>query len=330
MRAASRGFRTALAHSRAATRPLASIRSAHTDSTPPPNSNTASASSGSTTHFGFRTIPEESKEDLVRGVFNTVASNYDLMNDAMSLGVHRLWKDSLISLLRPGSRGPVRCIDVAGGTGDIALRILDHARETYGDRETRVDVVDINGEMLKEGQKRFKKTMYHNTPQIAFLEANAQALHAEMFPDNTYDVYTIAFGIRNVTSIPDVLREAHRVLKPGGTFACLEFNKVTNPVLAQYVPPSSLPPRSASDRQQRRLYDQYSFSVIPLLGTILAGDRASYQYLVESIRRFPSQGDFAQMIADAGFATGGNFEGDGGGWRDLWGGIACIHTGVKL
>jgi len=233
------------------------------------------------------------------------------MNDAMSFGVHRLWKDSFISLLRPGSKGPIRCIDVAGGTGDVALRILDHARETRGDRETRVDIVDINGEMLKEGQIRFKKTMYHNTPQVAFIEANAQALQLEIFPDNTYDLYTIAFGIRNVTSIQDVLREAHRVLKPGGTFACLEFNKVTNPLLAQ-------------------LYDQYSFSMIPLLGTILAGDRASYQYLVESIRRFPSQGDFARMIAEAGFAIGGDFEGDGGAWRDLWGGIACVHTGVKL
>jgi len=158
---------------------------------------------------------------------------------------------------------------------------------------------------------RFKKTMYHNTPQVAFIEANAQALPLEFFPDNTYDLYTIAFGIRNVTSIPDVLREAHRVLKPGGTFACLEFNKVTNPLLAQ-------------------LYDQYSFSMIPLLGTILAGDRASYQYLVESIRRFPSQGDFARMITEAGFAVGGGFEDDGGAWRDLWGGIACIHTGVKI
>ena len=119
------------------------------------------------------------------------------------------------------------------------------------------------------------------------------------------------------------------MLKPGGTFACLEFNKVTNPALAQYVPPS-LTRRSVSDSQRCRIYDQYSFSVIPLLGTILAGDRASYQYLVESIRRFPSQSDFAQMIANAGFAVGGNFEGDGGAWRDLWGGIACIHTGVKL
>jgi 2-methoxy-6-polyprenyl-1,4-benzoquinol methylase len=165
------------------------------------------------------------------------------MNDAMSFGVHRLWKDSFISLLRPGSKGHIRCIDVAGGTGDVALRILDHARETRGDRETHVDIVDINGEMLKEGYMRFKKTMYHNTPQVAFIEANAQALPLENFPDNTYDLYTIAFGIRNVTSIPDVLREAHRVLKPGGTFACLEFNKVTNPLLAQYVF-SSLPSSS--------------------------------------------------------------------------------------
>jgi 2-methoxy-6-polyprenyl-1,4-benzoquinol methylase len=116
-----------------------------------------------TTHFGYRTVPEESKESLVRGVFDSVASNYDLMNDAMSLGVHRLWKDEFINLVGPGSKGPMRCIDVAGGTGDIALRILDHAREKYADRETSVDVVDINGEMLAEGYKRFKKTMYHNS-----------------------------------------------------------------------------------------------------------------------------------------------------------------------
>lgn len=247
----------------------------------------------------------------MRGVFDSVASSYDVMNDAMSLGVHRLWKDDFVSLLRPGSKGPIRCIDVAGGTGDIALRMLDWAREKYADREMTVEVVDINGEMLKEGHTRFKKTMYHNTPQVSFHKANAQALPEDKFLSNSYDLYTIAFGIRNVTSISEVLKEAHRVLKPGGTFACLEFNKVTNPLLAQ-------------------VYEQYSFSVIPLLGTILAGDRESYQYLVESIRRFPSQPDFAKMIADAGFATGGNFEGDGGAWRDLWGGIACIHTGIKV
>ncbi|EGN92128.1 hypothetical protein SERLA73DRAFT_117746 [Serpula lacrymans var. lacrymans S7.3] len=262
-----------------------------------------------TTSFGFKTIPEESKESLVKHVFDSVASSYDLMNDASSLGVHRLWKDAFVSTLKPGRKGPLRCIDVAGGTGDIALRILDHARESYADRETTVDVLDINAHMLKEGFTRFKKTMYHNTPQVSFHEANAQDMPHSLFKDDSYDLYTIAFGIRNCTSIPAVLKEAHRVLKPGATFACLEFSKVNNPLFST-------------------LYDQYSFSIIPLMGTILAGDRESYQYLVESIRKFPSQPVFAQMIREAGFATGGDR--DGGAWTDLWGGIACIHTAVKL
>ncbi|KAJ7505411.1 ubiquinone menaquinone biosynthesis methyltransferase UbiE [Mycena galericulata] len=262
-----------------------------------------------TASFGFKTVPEDEKESLVKNVFDSVASSYDLMNDASSLGVHRLWKDTLISTLRPGRKGPLRCIDVAGGTGDIALRILDHAREKYADRETTVEVVDINGQMLKEGFTRFKKTMYHNTPQISFHEANAQELPQPQFADNTYDLYTIAFGIRNCTSIPDVLKEAYRVLKPGGTFACLEFSRVNNPLLSL-------------------AYDQYSFTMIPLLGTILAGDRASYQYLVESIRKFPPQPEFAQMIREAGFSTGKDV--DGGAWTDLWGGIACIHKAVKI
>jgi len=262
-----------------------------------------------TASFGFKTVPEDSKEYLVKDVFDSVAKNYDLMNDASSLGVHRLWKDTYVSSLKPGRKGPIRCLDVAGGTGDIALRILDYVRETYADRETTVEVVDINGEMLKEGIRRFKKTMYHNTPQISFHEANAQALPQDKFPDNNYDLYTIAFGIRNCTSIPAVLKEAYRVLKPGGTFACLEFSRVDNPLLSF-------------------AYDRYSFSIIPLLGTILAGDRDSYQYLVESIRRFPPQAKFAQMVRDAGFTTGDDIE--GGAWTDLWGGIACIHKGVKM
>ncbi|KAG2127836.1 UbiE/COQ5 methyltransferase [Suillus cothurnatus] len=253
--------------------------------------------SGRTASFGFKTVPEESKESLVKGVFDSVASKYDLMNDASSLGVHRLWKDSFVDTLKPG------------GTGDIAIRILDYARENYADRETTVEIVDINAQMLKEGFTRFKKTMYHNTPQVSFHEANAQELPASQFKNDSYDLYTITFGIRNCTSIPAVLSEAYRVLKPGATFACLEFSKVNNPLLST-------------------LYDQYSFTVIPLLGTILAGDRDSYQYLVESIRKFPSQPEFAQMIRDAGFSTGGDF--DGGAWTDLWGGIASIHTGVKI
>ncbi|KDQ62580.1 hypothetical protein JAAARDRAFT_203679 [Jaapia argillacea MUCL 33604] len=285
-------------------------RNLQTPSSPPPTA-TQPPSPDSTTHFGFKQVPSSSKQHLVKEVFDSVSSKYDIMNDAMSLGVHRLWKDSFVSGLDPGKRGPLKVIDVAGGTGDIALRILDYAREKYSDRETSVDVVDINGMMLKEGEKRFKKTMYHNTPQISFQVSNAQSLPPSQFPDNTYDIYTIAFGIRNCTNIPDVLTQAYRVLKPGGVFACLEFSKVENPLLAS-------------------IYDQYSFSIIPLLGTILAGDRESYQYLVESIRKFPSQPDFAQMVREAGFETGKMVEGRGGAWRDLWGGVASVHMGVKV
>ncbi|RPD77433.1 UbiE/COQ5 methyltransferase [Lentinus tigrinus ALCF2SS1-7] len=307
--------RPLLSSARAQPRHLVAVRHNHQNASPAPAASSSSGANVSndqrTTHFGFQTVPEEAKESLVRNVFDSVASSYDVMNDAMSMGVHRLWKDDFVARLKPGARGPLRCIDVAGGTGDIALRILDFAREKYADRETSVDVVDINGEMLKEGFKRFKKTMYHNTPQIAFKEANAQAMPEAEFPSNTYDLYTIAFGIRNCTSVPDVLKEAYRVLKPGGTFACLEFSRVNNPLF-------------------RSIYDQYSFSVIPLLGTLLAGDRASYQYLVESIRRFPPQPEFAKMIQDAGFVTGELHEGKGGAWIDLWDGIASIHTGVKL
>ena len=172
------------------------------------------------------------------------------MNDAMSFGIHRLWKDHYVSKLDP--QGGLKCLDVAGGTGDIAMRILDHARTKYGDRNTSVAMLDINPEMLQEGKKRFAQTMYHNSaspchsspfrassetvsiahvaPQIAFKEANAQSMPESEFPSNTYDLYTIAFGIRNCTSVPDVLKEAYRVLKPGGTFTCLEFSRVNNPL----------------------------------------------------------------------------------------------------
>ncbi|KZO93604.1 UbiE/COQ5 methyltransferase [Calocera viscosa TUFC12733] len=265
----------------------------------------------STTHFGFKTVGTTDKEPMVQSVFSNVASKYDVMNDAMSLYTHRLWKDDFVSSLDPGRKGPLNCLDVAGGTGDIALRILDHAREKYADRETKVTMVDLNPEMLQEGRKRFKITMYHNTPQIDFHVANAQTLPEDIFPSNSADLYTIAFGIRNCTSIPEVLQSAYRVLKPGGVFACLEFSMPTNPLF-------------------RRVYDEYSFSIIPLLGTILASDRESYQYLVESIRKFPSQPEFAQMIRDAGFTTGEDKDGDGGAWRGLFGGIASIHSGVKV
>ena len=214
---------------------------------------TSSSPSDRTTSFGFKTVPEDAKESLVKNVFDSVASKYDLMNDATSFGVHRLWKDTFVSTLRPGRKAPMKCIDVAGGTGDIALRILDYTREKHYDRETTVEVVDINAQMLKEGFRRFKQTMYHNSkwlnlyvsflrhsdgqtaPQISFHEANAQDLGSDKFKDNSYDLYTIAFGIRNCTSIPAVLKEAYRVLKPGATFACLEFSRVNNPLLSTFV-----------------------------------------------------------------------------------------------
>ena len=198
--------------------------------------------------FGFRTVPDEAKEKMVREIFDSVASKYDWMNDIASVGVHRLWRNEFVASLQPGRRGPQKCIDVAGGTADIAVRILDFAREKYACRETTVDIVDINGQMLKEGYNKFTKTIYHNStlsfrslplgisssitaPQVSFTEGDAQQLSKERFPNNTYDIYTIAFGIRNCTSISAVLEEAYRVLKPGGIFACLEFSRVDNLVL---------------------------------------------------------------------------------------------------
>lgn len=192
-------------------------------------------------------------------MFSSVASSYDIMNDAMSLGIHRLWKNHFVEMLNP--RGGIHCLDVAGGTGDIALRLLDHARTKHLDRETRVTVLDINPQMLVEGQKRMKETMYWNTPQIRFQLGNAEALDkvmevperpnppastrknpilpplvSEPIPDESVDLYTIAFGIRNCTHIDEVIKEAYRVLKPGGIFAVLEFGKVSIPLLAEYVP----------------------------------------------------------------------------------------------
>ncbi|WVQ99267.1 hypothetical protein IAU59_006399 [Kwoniella sp. CBS 9459] len=312
--------------------------SSSSSSAPGPSSTSASAArptpqvnaAGKTTHFGFREVPEEEKEGLVGGVFSSVASSYDIMNDSMSLGIHRLWKDSFVSTLLPKlpasyhtnsrdstaaagagqAREPFKCLDVAGGTGDIALRILDRAREKFGSRDIEVEIVDLNQGMLNEGRKRVAKTLYYNTPQITFTHGNAQHLPSHI-ADNSIDLYTIAFGIRNCTSLPAVLSEAHRVLKPGGKIGVLEFGKVSNPLF-------------------REVYRQYSFQFIPIMGKILAGDSESYQYLVESIERFPSQPDFAQLVRDAGFQTGQMREGKGGAWTDFTGGIATMWTGVKV
>ncbi|EFP81937.1 ubiquinone biosynthesis methyltransferase [Puccinia graminis f. sp. tritici CRL 75-36-700-3] len=265
------------------------------------------------THFGYRDVPEQAKQSLVGQVFSSVASSYDVMNDAMSLGIHRMWKDHYVKSLDP--HGDIHCLDVAGGTADIGLRILDHARLVHSDRQTKVTILDINPDMLAEGQKKVNRSMYYGGDQIEFKLGNAQDLRASSIEDNSVDLYTIAFGIRNCTHIDAVLKEAYRVLKKGGRFSCLEFGKVNNPLLAG-------------------IYEMYSFNVIPNLGHILASDRDSYQYLVESIRRFPAQPKFAEMIQEAGFVLPGAHKhlskDRNQGWEDLTFGVASIHNGIKL
>ncbi|KAI9682417.1 MAG: 2-hexaprenyl-6-methoxy-1,4-benzoquinone methyltransferase [Caeruleum heppii] len=264
-----------------------------------------------TTHFGYQTVAESVKESRVGAVFSSVASSYDTMNDLMSLGIHRLWKDHLVRSLDPGVRPSSssssdgwNILDVAGGTGDIAFRMLDHATSIHNDRLTRVTVADINPEMLSEGRKRSLQTPYAPpSGRLSFVEANAEHLPPTI-PENSLDLYTVAFGIRNFTNKSLALQEAYRVLKPGGVFACLEFSKVNNPVFDA-------------------VYKRWSFGAIPLIGQLVAGDRDSYQYLVESIDRFPSQTQFRDMIKEAGFVV------PEGGWEDLTGGIAAIHKGIK-
>lgn len=244
-----------------------------------------------TTHFGFETVPEGEKAGRVHGVFSSVASRYDVMNDAMSLGVHRLWKDAMLDWLAP--RRGMRLLDVAGGTGDIAFRFL---RRVRGDGHATV--LDMTEDMLEAGRKRAEATDF--AAALDWVTGDAMALP---FPDASFDAYTISFGIRNVTRIGDALSEAFRVLRPGGRLMVLEFSR---------VPEASL----------RWLYDRYSFNVIPAMGQAIAGDRASYQYLVESIRRFPDQETFAGMIGTAGF---GQVR-----YRNLSMGIAALHSGWKL
>jgi demethylmenaquinone methyltransferase/2-methoxy-6-polyprenyl-1,4-benzoquinol methylase len=244
------------------------------------------------THFGYQTVRIEEKQGRVNEVFRSVANRYDLMNDLMSAGLHRAWKDALVTAVRPSKSRPFRHLDVAGGTGDVAFRILDE-----GGPQTQVTVLDINGDMLAVGRERAGRTY---AGRIAFVEANAEALP---LPSDSYDAYTIAFGIRNVPRIDLALREAHRVLKPGGHFLCLEFSKVDVPGIDA-------------------IYDAYSFNVIPRLGGIVTGDAQSYRYLVESIRRFPPPAAFARMIEEAGFKRAT--------YRLLTAGVVAIHSGWKI
>jgi len=250
-----------------------------------------------TIDFGFENVPISEKTSRVRGVFDSVAANYDVMNDAMSLGVHRTWKNMTITKINP--QPGERLIDVAGGTGDLARRFIKRAervRRRRGGPAARAIICDINAEMLYAGIDPVKDSGL----DISRICGDAQCLP---FPDNHADVITIAFGIRNVTDRMAALKEFSRVLKPGGRLFVLEF---------------STPPAQAL----RRLYDLYSFNVIPRLGGLLAGDKDSYQYLVESIRRFPRQAAFADMIEEAGFSRIG--------WQDYSGGIAALHWGWKI
>jgi demethylmenaquinone methyltransferase/2-methoxy-6-polyprenyl-1,4-benzoquinol methylase len=229
---------------------------------------------GQTTHFGDRQVAIEDKQGLVNAVFHGVADRYDLMNDLMSGGVHRLWKDAMVANLAPPKKGnrPYRVLDMAGGTGDIAERIIN---ASLGFAE--VTVSDINTDMLRVGAERARKWRFGS--QAKFVEANAEELP---FTDDSFDAYTIAFGIRNVPRIEKALGEAHRVLKRGGRLLVLEFSHVDVPGLD-------------------RVYDAFSDHVIPNLGALAAGDKASYKYLVESIRKFPAPAEFSAMIGRAGF-----------------------------
>jgi demethylmenaquinone methyltransferase/2-methoxy-6-polyprenyl-1,4-benzoquinol methylase len=247
-----------------------------------------------TTSFGFRNVPEQERQGLVNRVFSTVAGRYDLMNDLMSGGLHRLWKDDFVASIKaPRGGQEFRLLDVAGGTGDIAVRFA----RASGENATAV-LCDINEEMLDVARKRVAEKGLER--RITITQANAEALP---FPDRSFDAYTIAFGIRNVTHLDKALAEAFRVLKIGGHFLCLEFSECQVPLLD-------------------RIYDFHSFEVIPRLGKLAAGAAEPYQYLVESIRKFPPQEKFAGMVRAAGFERVT--------WRNLTGGIAAVHSGWRI
>lgn len=285
---------------------------------------------GDDTHFGFSQVSVESKEERVRHVFEAVADSYDVMNDLMSGGLHRLWKDHLVhvssveaiasaerrlalqnaaSTTLKNNERSFKILDVAGGTGDVAFRFVDAARcyersKSSGVDPIQITVFDINSEMLRVGERRaidrYGRGILDASKGLSFVQGNAQSL--DQLTDNSFDMYTIAFGLRNVTDVDKALREAHRVLKPGGRFLCLEFSQVPDPLF-------------------HSIYDSYSFNVIPAIGGLIAGDRSSYQYLVESIRKFPNQDELMTRLQGAGFS---NCK-----YTNMTGGIVAIHEGWK-
>jgi 2-methoxy-6-polyprenyl-1,4-benzoquinol methylase len=283
------------------------------------------AQSGKSTHFGFRSVPEDEKEHMVGHVFSSVASRYDIMNDVMSCGVHRVWKDMFVGMIGVKEMGKedLQVLDVAGGTGDISFRIAhqiaalrrskagsswrsddEEAEGLAGVGGPCITVSDINKDMLENGRIRAQQLEAAGNPdtwpRMEWVTADAEQLP---FDDCSFDVYTIAFGIRNVTRMENALREAKRVLRPGGRFLCLEFSRVRNPLL-------------------RMMYERYSFDVIPRMGQLVADDRASYQYLVESIQQFPEQEVFAQRIRDAGLRCVSH--------TNLTNGVVAVHSAIKL
>ena len=243
-----------------------------------------------TTHFGFETVPEGEKAGRVQGVFNSVASKYDVMNDVMSMGIHRIWKNAMMDWLAP--RGGQKLLDVAGGTGDVSFKFLKRAGHGHA------TVLDITEPMLIEGRKRAEAESMQDS--LDWVVGDAMALP---FEDNTFDVYTISFGIRNVTRPQEALNEAYRVLRPGGRLMVLEFSQLPNEAM-------------------QKAYDLYSFNVIPQMGKMIANDRDSYQYLVESIRNFPDQETFLGMLEIAGF--------ENAKYRNMTMGVACLHSGWKI
>ena len=252
------------------------------------------ARGGEQTHFGYESVPLDDKQGLVDDVFHSVARRYDLMNDLMSGGLHRAWKDALVTAVNPPKNGrDFSVLDLAGGTGDVAFRVVE-----AGGLGTHVTVCDINAEMLEVGRARAAERGVDGI--VTFEQGNAEELH---YPDRSFDCVTIAFGIRNVPRIERALEEVYRVLKIGGRFLCLEFSSVDIPGLDS-------------------LYELYSFQVIPRIGEAVIGDRQAYRYLVESIRKFPKPKAFASMIEAAGFRRAS--------FTPMTGGVVALHSGWRL